>query len=276
MNTSHIQFVGSIPENYDTHLGPLFFEYYGADLARRLDVPTGGRVLETACGTGISTEHLRGALPDSVEIVATDLNDAMLDYGRAKRSDLANVSFRQADALDLPFEDASFDAVACQFGLMFFPDKAAGMAEALRVLKPGGMLGFNVWDSLDANEIARVAHETIGTFFDDDPPQFLLLPFSYHQIGPIEALLAKAGFDAVTIEAVDTVVERPSARDVATGFVEGNPGIHEINERATAAPDVIAEAVAEAFRGAFGDAPLRASLRAIVATARRPDVADRD
>ena len=164
MNTSHIEFVGSIPEAYDTHLGPLLFQHYGADLARRLDVPAGGRVLETACGTGISTEHLRGTLPDSVEIVATDLNDAMLDYARAKRSDLANVSFRQADALDLPFEDASFDAVACQFGLMFFPDKAAGMAEALRVLKSGGMLGFNVWDSLDANEIARVAHETIGTF----------------------------------------------------------------------------------------------------------------
>ena len=269
MATTHTQFSGSIPEIYDTHLGPLFFEFYGADLARRLDVVAGGRVLEIACGTGISTEHLRGALPDSVAIVATDLNQAMLDFAGTKRGGLANVGFRQADALDLPFEDASFDAVVCQFGVMFFPDKAAGMAEALRVLKPGGMLAFNVWDTIDANAIAKVAHETIGRFFDDDPPSFLLLPFSYHQHDTIAALVAGAGFQAVAIETVDTVVERPSARDLATGFVEGNPGIHEINQRATAGPDVIADAVAEAFREAFGDAPLRAALRAIVVTARK-------
>lgn len=276
MATTHTQFSGSIPEIYDTHLGPLFFEFYAADLARRLDPPAGGRVLETACGTGISTEHLRGALPDGVEIVATDLNQAMLDFAGAKRGGLANVSFRQADALDLPFEDAGFDAVTCQFGLMFFPDKAAGMAEAMRVLKPGGMLAFNVWDSLDENPIARVAHETIGTFFSENPPSFLLLPFSYHQRDTIAALVSDAGFDAVAIETVDTVVERPSARDLATGFVEGNPGIHEINERATAGPETIADAVAEAFREAFGDAPLRTRLQAIVVTARRPGVVYRN
>ena len=270
MATTHTQFSGSIPEIYDTHLGPLFFEFYGADLARRLDVAAGGRVLEIACGTGISTGHLRAALADRVEIVATDLNQAMLDFAGAKRGGLANVSFRRADALDLPFEDASFDAVTCQFGVMFFPDKATGVAEALRVLKPGGMLAFNVWDSFDENPIARVAHETIATFFSENPPSFMLLPFSYHQRDTIVALVSGAGFDGVDIDVVGTVVERPSARDLATGFVEGNPGIHEINERATAGPEEIADAVAEAFRAAFGDAPLRAPMQAIVVTARKP------
>ena len=155
---------------------------------------------------------------------------------------------------------------------MFFPDKAAGIREAARVLKPGGLLAFNVWDSLDWNPIARIAHETIGGFFAQDPPTFLLLPFSYHELDPIKALLLGDGFASFDISVVPAVVERPSARHVAAGLVEGNPGIHEIRERATAGPEEIAEAVANALRDAFGDAPLRTSLQAIVVTARQPMV----
>lgn len=270
MTDTHIQFDGSIPEKYDAHLGPLFFHDYADDLARRVTLGDGSRVLETACGTGIFTERLRKALPDSVEIVATDLNPPMLEFAGAKRGDLANLHFQQADALDLPFEDRSFDAVVCQFGLMFFPDKAAGIREAARVLKPGGLLAFNVWDSLDWNPISRIAHETIGGFFTQHPPTFLLLPFSYHELDPIKALLLGNGFASFDISVVPTVVESPSARHVAVGLVEGNPGIHEIRERATAGPEEIVEAVANALRDAFGDAPLRTSLQAIVVTARRP------
>ena len=166
MADTHGEFVGSIPETYDAHLGPLLFEHYAADLAERVTVPPGGRILELACGTGIATARLRAALPEGVEIVATDLNEAMLDYARNKRGDLPNLRYQVADALDLPFEDGSFDAVACQFGVMFFPDKAAGAREAARVLKPGGAYAFNVWDSLDRNPAIKVAQDTISRFFD--------------------------------------------------------------------------------------------------------------
>jgi ubiquinone/menaquinone biosynthesis C-methylase UbiE len=151
MTGAHSEFVGSIPEIYDEHLGPLLFEHYAADLAARVTVPVGSRVLELACGTGIATDRLRAALPDEVAIVATDLNEAMLDLARNKRGNLANVQYQVVDALDLPFEDGSFDAVVCQFGVMFFPDKAACAREAARALKPGGAYTFNVWDSLDRN-----------------------------------------------------------------------------------------------------------------------------
>ena len=273
MTNQHIEFVGSIPEIYDRHLGPLLFEHYAANLAGRMTVPPGGRVLELACGTGIATERLRAALPEDVEIVATDLNEAMLDLARSKHGDLANVHFQLADALNIPFEDASFDAVACQFGVMFFPNKLAGAREVARVLKPGGAYTFNVWDSLDRNPAIKVAQNTVAKYFDEDSPTFLSIPFGYHAIDPIVALLRDAGFGAIDISIVPTVVERPSARDVARGCVEGNPGIHEIRARAAAPVEEILDAVAAALRENFGDAPLRTPLQAIVFTTRTPEEA---
>lgn len=271
MTTKHVKFDGSIPEIYDSHLGPLLFHHYAADLAGRIHVAAGGRVLETACGTGIATEKLRDVLADDIEIIATDLNDAMLAIAADRRGNLANVTYRQADALSLPFEDNSFDAVACQFGIMFYPDKDAGAREALRVLKPGGgTFALNVWGSFEVNLAMRIAHETISGFFESDPPTFLETPFGYYHIEPIETLLRDAGFDAIDIETVDTVVERPSAHHVAVGAVEGNPGIHEVDERASADREVVVEAVAQALRDNFGDAPIRAPMQAIVATAHKP------
>src|SRR5437016_694402 len=145
MGGAESKFAGSIPEFYDRHLGPFLFEPWAAELARRLD-PAGGdapRVLELAAGTGILTRELRMRLPSAARIVATDLNDGMLDIARSRLADLSGIEYRQADATSLPFEAGSFDAVVCQFGVMFFPDKPAAMAEAFRALRPGGQLLFN-------------------------------------------------------------------------------------------------------------------------------------
>src|SRR5688572_3462352 len=130
-------FAGSIPEIYDEYLVPLIFEPYAEDLAARLISRPVANVLELAAGTGVVTRRLAAVLRGDVSIVATDLNQPMLD--RAARTGTARpVDWRQADALQLPFADASFDAVICQFGVMFFPDKVRAFAEARRVLRPGG------------------------------------------------------------------------------------------------------------------------------------------
>ncbi len=272
MTSSNTQFVGSIPEIYDAHLGPLMFEFSAADLAARVAqaVPEGGRVLEVACGTGISTEYLRRALPPSVEIVATDLNEAMVAFAAAKRGALAKVAFRPADALALPFDDGDFDAVVCQFGVMFFPDKAKGLAEMTRVLKPGGVLAFKLWDSLEHNRIVEVVLDVTARFFDRDPPTFYRLPYGYGEIDPIKTLLQQVGFRDLDIHVVRALVERPDARHLARGFVEGTPVILEIRERATAESAAIIEAVAAAFEADFGPAPLKIPLQEIVFTARKP------
>ena len=155
-------FAGSIPELYDRYLGPLIFEPYARDLAARLAVLQPAHILETAAGTGVATRALARALPSSVTIVATDLNQPMLDYA-ASHTDADNVTRRQADALKLPFGDGAFDAVACQFGAMFFPDKVDAYREAWRVLQPSGRFLFNVWDRIEHNELAQIVTEAVAS-----------------------------------------------------------------------------------------------------------------
>src|SRR5690242_6913191 len=140
-------FAGSIPALYERYLGPLIFEPYADDLAERVASGAPNRVLETACGTGIVTRALARRLPAAAELVASDLNQPMLDFAAGQLKD-RRVTWRQADALALPFPDRSFDAVACQFGAMFFPDRVAGYREASRVLRPGGRFVFSVWDRI--------------------------------------------------------------------------------------------------------------------------------
>src|SRR5579859_4303441 len=135
-------FSGSIPKLYETYLVPLIFEPYAADLAKRLASRSLTRVLEIAAGTGVVTRRLALVLPESISIVATDLNQPMLDQAAALGT-RRPVEWRQADAMQLPFQDRTFDAVVCQFGVMFFPDRAKAFAETRRVLKPGGIFLFN-------------------------------------------------------------------------------------------------------------------------------------
>jgi SAM-dependent methyltransferase len=272
MNDSHSQFTGSIPEIYDAHLGPLLFEFSARDLAERVQghIPDQGKILEVACGTGISTEFLRGAIPESVEILATDLNPAMLEVARNKRAHLKGVSFEMADALALPFEDSRFDAVLCQFGIMFFPDKAQGLAEMVRVLKPGGTLAFNVWGSMRDNPAVLLAHETISRFFDADPPQFLKVPFGFHDVDNVGNLLAEAGLGGISHHVVSEVIEGLGAEFIARGLVEGNPGVIEINQRARASAEEVTRAVACELKKEFGPEPLAIPLQEIVFLSTRP------
>jgi ubiquinone/menaquinone biosynthesis C-methylase UbiE len=258
------QFVGSIPDDYDRHLGPLLFDFSGRDMARRVEAGLKGRepaqVLEVACGTGISTEHLWRQLPSTTRIVATDLSPAMLDHASRHRGELPGVSFEQASAEALPFEDGSFDALVCQFGIMFFDDKRAALEEFARVLRPGGLLAFSVWESHDHNPVVGLAHRTIGSFFESDPPGFLKLPFSYHDVGAIQALATGAGFRDTEVWRVRETVCSSDAVSVARGFVMGNPSVVEIRERGSADEEEIIRVLAEKIEAEFAADEISDSL----------------
>lgn len=189
-----------------------------------------------ACGTGILTEHIRSAVELPATIIATDLNETMLDYACHKTGALQYTGLVPEDAQSLPFEDNGFDAFACQFGIMFFPDIARAFSDFARTLKAGGMLAYNVWGSLESTPVAKIAHQTVQSFFDSDPPNFPKVPFDYSKIETNIALIRGAGLDIRGFETVSAAIERGSAADVTRGFIEGNPGILQIRERATVEP----------------------------------------
>jgi ubiquinone/menaquinone biosynthesis C-methylase UbiE len=263
-------FQGSVPENYDRYLGPMFFEPYAADLLTRISVPENGSVLELACGTGIVTRMLRDRLPPSMKLTATDLSEPMMKFAQRKFDANELTVWQQADASSLPFGAESFDAVVCQFGLMFVPDKVQAMREARRVLKPGASFLFNVWAALEQNDFARITHETVGAFFENDPPSFYEIPFGYHDRAAIESALREAGFDDVRCADVSHVGRASSAATAAIGLVEGTPIAQAITERDPAALPRVREAVAEALRTRFGETSIGGNLRALVFQATTP------
>ena len=268
MVNENAKFAGTIPAAYDRFLGPVLFQTYAEDLAGRLKLDTKAAVLELACGTGILTRILRDRLPATTRLVATDLNEPMIQNAAQKFREDEAVEWRQADASSLLFDDQSFDAVVCQFGLMFVPDKALAASEAHRVLKPGGVLLFNVWDSFEQNPLGRIAHETIGSFFEKDPPTFYQVPFGYHDHAEIERLLGSAGFSDVRIDVVSKVSVVTRAEDAAAGLIHGNPVSVAIAERGVSLLPVIETALADALAKHFGGSTFRAPMRAIVVQAR--------
>jgi SAM-dependent methyltransferase len=258
-------FAGSIPKLYETHLVPLIFEPYAADLARRLGGRRLARVLEVAAGTGVVTRALAAALPESVAIVATDLNQAMLDQARTVGT-RRPVEWRQADAMQLPFADGAFDAVVCQFGVMFFPDKPKAFAEARRVLEPGGVFLFNAWDRISENEFADTVTTALESIFPQDPPRFMArTPHGYHDPRAIERDLASGGFTAQP--AIETVAARSRAaspRIPAIAYCQGTPLRSEIEARDPArlaeATDVAEHAIARRFGQGAVDGKIQAHV----------------
>jgi SAM-dependent methyltransferase len=265
--SSAAQFTGSVPERYHRYLTPWLFDPYAIDLAGRLPDREGLRVLEIAAGTGAVTRRLRASLPSDATLVATDLNEAMVDYARGAVTD-AGISWQQADAQALPFPDGSFDVVVCQFGFMFLPDKVQGFREARRVLGPGGVLLGNVWHSPDENPVARILQDLLEERLPDDPPRFLDTPYGYGDHERLRADLAAAGWDDVQLDVVRKQSDAASAQDVALGFLTGTPLSHELGERG-ADPAAFGEELTGRLASVGGDRPFRAELAATVITATR-------
>lgn len=270
MAASDLVFAGSIPQLYEQHMVPLIFEPYAQDLASRMAPLAPAALLEIAAGTGVVTRRLTEALPASTRIVATDLNPAMLEEAQ-RRGTRRPVEWQVADAMRLPFADASFDAVACQFGAMFFPDKAHAFAEARRVLRPGGVLVFNVWDPIEDNEFAATVTDALVPLYPQDPPRFLArLPHGYHDPEAIARDLAQGGFsEAPHIVTVAARSPAESARIVALAYCQGTPLRGEIEARGSPGLAEATEAAADALARRHGHGAIDGRIQAKVVTVRR-------
>ena len=268
MDDNIAQFVGSIPDYYDRGMGPVIFADFSADMAQRVKALNPRMVVETAAGTGILTRALRDVLPGRTKIIATDLNPPMLEVAKTKFARGEPVVLQPADAVNLPFDDACCDALVCQFGLMFFPDKQQSFETAYRVLEEGGHYFVSVWDSHAHNRFGALIHRVAGSFFPDDPPQFYAVPFSYSAIDPIKEGLMAAGFGGVevSVKRIEKVVTDPEL--FARGTVFGNPMFDQIRGRG-GDPEAVAQAILGELKSEFGTEPMVLTLQEIVFTARK-------
>ena len=261
-------FSGSIAAIYESHMVPLLFAAYAAETSSRVAAHAPKDVLEVAAGTGAVTVELLRQLPREATITATDLNPGMLDEAAKKFSD-RRVTLRSCDAQQLPFADQGFDAVVCQFGAMFFPDRPKAYREARRVLRKDGAYFLSVWDTLDTSPFFAVVTEAVAAAFPDDPPAFFRrTPYGYNDVPAIAASLAGAGFATVQTDRVTFPSRAPSAAHVALALCQGTPLRSEIEQRAPHGLSEVTKIAERAVEQAFGKGPVETTMRAILFEAR--------
>jgi SAM-dependent methyltransferase len=255
--------VDTMPEAYDRWLAPVLFRPFAIELARRAASYTPRRVLELAAGTGVLTRELCSGIPEA-EIVATDLNTAMVDYGRKH---VSAATWQQADALDLPFEAAQFDLVACQFGVMFFPDRQRAFAEVRRMLAPGDTFVFDTWGTVAEHDFAAALVTALARVFPQDPPTFVAsVPHGYANPELVRRDLVAAGFDIVAVDTRTFDGHAESAADIARGFCTGTPLRAAIEKRGYLDRDT--EIIAAAMEAQLGTGPVVGQMTAHFVEAR--------
>lgn len=232
-------FAGSMPEYYDSCLGPAWFDGHARDIAHRLPLDPSGDVLEIACGTGLVTRQLRERLDPARRLVATDISRAMLDYAQSKLLDRKGIEWREADAVKLPFGAAEFGAVVCAFGIMYVPDKTSALSEARRVLKEGGLLLFSVWDRIEDNPCSAAAAAVLEELFPDEEEARFNTPFEMYDPILLRRLLAQTGFQEQRIERKRIEIAGISAHAVATGQIRGTPRSQIVERHGGSIDDVV-------------------------------------
>ena len=266
MAENSIQFTANIAENYDKYLGPIFFIPCANNLITHIK-GTPKNILEIAAGTGHVTRLLVKKFPDS-EITATDINEGMLDVAKGIiRSD--KVKWNVVDACEIPYKDNTFDLYIRQFGIMFFPDKQKAMAEAYRVLKPGGTIMFSTWDKIENSTLAKITNDVITDLFPDDPPNFYQIPFSMHDPDEMRSMMESAGFKNISVQNIKLEGYADSFENAVKAFAEGNPIANQVEERDPKALPKFKENLARAIEKQFGSGSFKVPLSKFIVSAEK-------
>lgn len=253
----------ALARQYDKYLGPLFFEPYAMDVAGLIDPSVVGRALEIGCGTGRVTRHLSKLLSSNSSLIASDISQDMLVVAKEELPD-RNIEWRIIDAENLPIETDSVDLVVCYFGYMFVPDKRKAFAEALRVLKKGGMLLMATWDTLEHNVPSLVFRKTVEKYFGEALPESSMVATSMHDPVANTQMLQLAGFFKTKSFRVVKEMHAESAARAAEGLVKGGSLYNEILKRNPAWLDQIISTVEQKLGEKYGKAPMIAPISAII------------
>jgi SAM-dependent methyltransferase len=260
-------FTGGVASFYESTLVPLIFESYADDMAARTLALAPRSVLEVACGTGVVTRALASRLPRECEVMATDLNEAMVDHAESIGTSRA-VTWRQADVMALPYAERAFDVVVCQFGVMFFPDRVAAYREIRRVLRPDGRFLFSIWNDIEHNDFAALVTEAVSALYPDDPPLFLArTPHGHWRPAEIKSDVMAAGFKQCDLVQRDDVSAAMEPELPAIAYCQGTPLRNEIEARDAGGLERATEAAAAAIRMRYGEGPIEGRISAVVVSA---------
>lgn len=268
MTASDTKFIGAIPDIYDQYLVPQIFESYAEDLAQRMASHRPTDILETAAGSGVVTRAAFPHLASDANYTVTDLNPPMLDRARSTLPDDRRLNWKPTDALSLDFADESFDMMLCQFGVMFYPDRIKGNAEAYRVLRNGGRYIFNVWDQIADNEFADEVTKSLAEIYPDDPPNFLdRTPHGYYDLDLIRTDLEAAGFSNIEIAKKTEISRAAHHSHPAIAYCQGTPLRNELEARDASGPQAATDHAARAIGKRFGEGAVQGKVQGYVVTA---------
>src|SRR5687767_8458657 len=266
VTSSSGDFLGDVAAYYDEFLGPLFFEPYAIEVAKRIDPTAVSTALEIAAGTGRVTRHIRERIAASAKLIASDISEDMLAEAKKKLSHL-DIDWQNIDAQQLPFRDNSIDLVVCCFGYMFVPDKPKAFAEAYRVLRPGGVFLFTTWDKLEHNAVSYTSRLLAEKYLKGPLPESYNLAVSMSDEVVIRPLLEDAGFSKIFIEKEEQVSVCPTAKEAATSLVEGGFVFKEIRQHNSEWIDEVKIKLEKELSEKFGAAPMIAPMSAVISQA---------
>lgn len=257
---------GTPAEIYERYMVPAIFAQWAADLIDSASVQPGERVLDVACGTGVVTRRLAERVGVGGRVVGLDLNPVMLATARVA-AERANVEWLERNAMNRALPDAAFDAVVCQQGLQFIPDKLAALREMRRVLVPGRRLALSVWRSVDQAPGYRVFQEALARRLG--PGKAALPPFGRPDGRVIRAMVTSARFREVGVHAEVKISRFPSAEYMVRSIAgRCSRMLGTLVEQGPDALTAIATEVAEATRAYFDDAGWATPVASNVITAR--------
>ena len=260
------QVSGTAAQKYERYVAS-FFAPWAADLVQRAGLGPGWQVLDVACGTGVATRAAGPLIGTAGSIIGSDLNNDMLAEAAVHPVEGAPVQWRQADATDLPFDDASFDAVLCQQGLQFVPDKAAAVAQMHRVLRPGGVAAVSVWRLPEYNPYIAALADGLTRHLSAEAGASMLVPCGLGDSDEFTALFELAEFSSVQVEAVVIVRDPIDALEAIEGNLAALPMAEQVHAMQDADRVAMLDYIVARLDGYIADGILRAPMTSHIAIA---------
>jgi ubiquinone/menaquinone biosynthesis C-methylase UbiE len=217
---SGFQLEGSAPEAYEAYLVPTLFAPCAQRLLEAVGLRAGARVVDVACGTGIVGRRAAPLVGPSGTVTGVDVNPAMVEVAARLGP---GVDWTVGDAASLPIDGGAMDVWCCQQGLQFVPDRPAVLAEARRVLVPGGRVAVAVWRGVPDNPAFAAFADALAEVVDEEAAAMMRAPFAFGDRDEVRDLLSQSGFTDVILTLQAFAPRFPSARDLLHQEVAASP-----------------------------------------------------